>query len=708
MRKFSLEGESVYMRLDGDISSTTEIELLRKQVEYLSHIQAINVRLNQIPSPLPLLDQLVNYAAGILPYGRVIALIIDDEEVSLQFAAINTAIAPRVRQQLESVRINTYLAMNDPTLREWVTGKSVDDQNSASPTILAPFKDLLGIEHFYSLPLTLNLHLIGALIIEIPNGQHITPDDEALLESIALTATFALQNARNQNHTLQKMTEEMNLLYMMQQIDRELNDTIALDTVFNMTLDWALRFSSAHAGFITLYDAENDELGRVFPYGYETGEALERLQDSRITLRVARTREAEILPDVRLDEDTLTAAHNILSQMSVPVMREDQVIAIITLESRKVNAFQDKHLNFALQLANRAAVAIDNARLYTETVREREKLSSILSSLAEVVIVVDPEGHIVMLNPSATSSLQLYQDKSYIGQLFTEVIGFTPLENVYRRARDMNENVTEDLSLPNGRTFHTNAALHKEIGCIIVMQDVTPYKEMDRLKSELIATVSHDLKQPLSVMMGYLDLLQMRNKFNEQSQGFVSNIDRAIRNMRQLIDDLLDMARMESGMELEMIPVSMSEVLNECTEVNRAAADIKNITLSIDFAQNLPHVDGERSRLYQIFNNLIGNAIKYTPPQGEVIFKAEQRGSIIRVMIQDNGIGISPEDQAHVFDRFYRVRRPETDSIEGTGLGLAIVKALIEAHHGKIRVESRLNEGSTFYVTLPVSDYSLF
>ncbi len=694
------------MTLDGGFSLSTENELLRKQVEHLSHIQAINVRLNQIPSPLPLLDQLVNYTAGIMPYRRVIALVIDDGDVELHFAAINTPIPTRLRQQLESIRINIYAGMNDPILLEWVNGKSATHLISTSPTIIAPLIDLIGLKQFYSLPLVINLHLIGALIIEMTDEHLIPSSDQDLLESIALTAAIALQNARHQNHALQKMAEEMNLLYMMEQIDRELNDTIALDTVFNMTLDWALRFSSADVGFITLYDPEIDALGRVFPYGYETGEALERLQDSRITLRVGRTREAEILPDVSLDEDNLTADHNILSQMSVPVLREDQVIAIITLESRKVNAFQDKHLNFALQLANRAAVAIDNARLYTQTVREREKLSSILSSLAEVVIVIDTEGHIVLLNPSATASLQLYQDKNYIGQLFTEVIGFTPLENVYRRARDMNENVTEDLSLPNGRTFHTNATPHRDIGCIIVMQDVTPYKEMDRLKSELIATVSHDLKQPLSVMMGYLDLLQMRNKFTEQSHGFISNINKAIHNMKHLIDDLLDMARIESGMELEMLPVSMSEVLNECTEVNRAAADIKNINLSLNFAQNLPYVDGERSRLYQIFNNLIGNAIKYTPPQGDVFLKAEQRGSIIRITIQDNGIGISPEDQAHVFERFYRVRRPETDSIEGTGLGLAIVKTLIEAHHGKIRLESQLNEGSTFYVTLPVSDYS--
>jgi two-component system phosphate regulon sensor histidine kinase PhoR len=125
--------------------------------------------------------------------------------------------------------------------------------------------------------------------------------------------------------------------------------------------------------------------------------------------------------------------------------------------------------------------------------------------------------------------------------------------------------------------------------------------------------------------------------------------------------------------------------------------------LITDLPSGLPPVRGEHFRLSQIFNNLIGNAVKYTPPSGEVRIIAEERGSTVHVTIQDNGLGISPEDQAHIFDRFYRVRRPETDSIDGTGLGLAIVKTLVEAHDGEIGLESHLGQGSSFYVTFPAA-----
>ena len=138
-----------------------------------------------------------------------------------------------------------------------------------------------------------------------------------------------------------------------------------------------------------------------------------------------------------------------------------------------------------------------------------------------------------------------------------------------------------------------------------------------------------------------------------------------------------------------------------CVESNRAAAIQKNITIDDDLPNARPFVQGDKTRLEQVFNNLIGNAIKYTPPEGHIKVKLEDRGATMRIIVQDNGLGIGPDDQPHVFDRFYRVRRPETESIEGTGLGLAIVKALVEAHQGRIRLESHLGEGSSFHVTLP-------
>jgi signal transduction histidine kinase len=142
--------------------------------------------------------------------------------------------------------------------------------------------------------------------------------------------------------------------------------------------------------------------------------------------------------------------------------------------------------------------------------------------------------------------------------------------------------------------------------------------------------------------------------------------------------------------------------LLECADNIMPAIQMKNMQLIADVPESLLPVRGDRKYLSQIFSNIISNAVKYTPPEGTIRVWVEQRGGGLCVFIHDNGLGISPEDQAHIFDRFYRVRRPETDSIEGTGLGLAIVKRLVELHDGQIGLESRLGEGSTFYITLPI------
>jgi len=194
----------------------------------------------------------------------------------------------------------------------------------------------------------------------------------------------------------------------------------------------------------------------------------------------------------------------------------------------------------------------------------------------------------------------------------------------------------------------------------------------------------------------------MHKKLDSTGINFVDMVRKSIQNMRQLIDDLLDLAKIESGIRLELEPVALHTVIQECLEALQPAASSKNMTITNDTPVTLPAVMADRARLQQVFHNLIGNAVKYTPPEGWVRIAADLQDGSVRVVIQDNGLGISSEDQAHIFERFYRVRRPETDGIEGTGLGLAIVKSLVEAHSGRITLESRLGQGSSFTVFLPV------
>lgn len=690
--------------------TSEDAAVLRARLRRIQRVQEAVIRLSLIHELPALMQELVNLIAQLPVVQRSLLLMVDEDQLGLRFGAISKPLENR--EDIDRLgKAYIQLSSADPhgILNHILNRKPVLADTRATPdSPVCELVSIAGFHRFFGAPLYLQDKLVGILTVELADEGGISAGDQELLMMLAPNLAMLLHKARVYSQTMHTLADKMHEMSIFQQIDNELNDTIALDTVFNMTVDWALRFTNASRASIALFDEETDSLQTMFQYGVHGAVEVPQQDENSITHRVALSGTSEMVPDVTLDRDLFVpSANDILSQMAIPVLREDRVVAVITLESKRLNAFTENHLNFVQNLASRAAVAIDNARLYTESERERIKLSHILGNIADIVIVVGLDERIVLMNQSAIAALQMYSDVDHAGQRFAEAVTFSPLIDLYRRARDGQENMTDELTLPNERVFHTKVNFHAGLGWILVMQDVTPYKEMDKLKSDLIATVSHDLKQPLSVMRGYLDLLQMKNTFNPTSTNFINQIDRAIMNMRQLIDDLLDLARIESGIDLDMEMISLQELLQECIEDNRQAALLKSMTIINELPDDKLPVNGEYARLSQIFTNLIGNAIKYTPPQGEVRVWAERRGVVIRVGVQDNGLGISPEDQAHIFERFYRVRRPETESIDGTGLGLAIVKSLVEAHHGKIRVESYLGQGSTFHVTLPVFDDTL-
>ncbi len=687
-----------------------ELEQVRFERARLKAANEITSKLGKTLDFDRCLGELVDVVISLSRCERALILVSDDLEAGLKFGAINQPLASRETQAaLTAMTIPTYNAEKTPIVTAWLNGEAmqVTSENLTGASSVSQLAQLLESNGFYSIPLTLDSRLVGVVLIDNPPSQApIKEEVRQLLQEIAGRAAIAVHNARLHSKTVRDLADNMHEMNILRQIDRELNDTIELTHVFNMTLDWALRYTGAQAASLALYNQETDSLRTVADIGYDLpSDQLEMLREqygNGIAHRVARSGRSEVIPDVATDTDFIRLLGTTRSEMFVPVMREDRVIAVATVESRKLNGFTDSMLEFVEKLATRAGVAIDNARLYAESEREREKLSHILSNTADVIIVVGPDERIILINQAAISALRLYPQENYIGQVFSEVIANTALFSNYKRAKVVGEGLIEEIQLPNERTFHANITPHEGIGWIIVMHDITPFKEMDQLKSELIATVSHDLKQPLSVMNGYVELLLMQHKFDYQGMTFVDMIRKSIQNMRQLIDDLLDLAKIESGIKLELQPIQLSQVLAECADAIRPSAAGKSMSLSTDFPENLPLITGDRGRLRQIFVNLMSNAVKYTPPEGWVKVKAEERGTTLRVAIQDNGLGIAPEDQAHIFDRFYRVRRPETDSIEGTGLGLAIVKSLVEAHNGQIGLESSLGEGSTFYVTLPV------
>ncbi|MFC1959835.1 ATP-binding protein [Chloroflexota bacterium] len=688
-------------------------EALQLQVETLTNIRNATLAMSATLDQEDLLNNVIDLITSQLNFDRAILLLTNTEQQALTFGAIShPATSTEAQFRLEHLALPLSAKEEFGPLNHWSRGRSVL-QTDVSQIYGKPFGwifALLELETFFSVPLTVGDNLLGVIIVD--NCFTNTPfseESKSLLEALGTSIAMALQNTHLYQLTDEQLNRHVKELDMMRQVDRELMEALSWDRVLNMTLDWALRLTGAHSASLATVDAHKENLQVVAGYGLDLSS--EKINNQPLAFedsfmgKVARTGSPVIVNDVQEHYDQ-TLSQETKSCLAVSIRRYNRVIAVLKLESTHLNYFKPEHLDFAERLANRASVALDNARLFDETQREREKLSSIVARTADVIIVVGFDRRLILLNDAAIATFRLNPHIDYAGQAFDKVFAFTPLAELGQRtlaAPDKGINLVEEITLEEDRYFHTHTSSNEQVGWMIVMHDVTPFKETEQLKNELIATVSHDLKNPLSVINGYVELLDMSNDLNERGLEFMKMIRRSILTMRQLIDDLLDLAHIDAGLDIQTNDLNISAVLEEAVMSLINLADEKRQDVALNVPENLPLITGDEKRLRQIIVNLVSNAIKYTPPQGQVTIAAEPRDDAIIISIKDTGLGISPEDQAQIFERFFRVRRPETDGIEGTGLGLAIVKSLVEAHGGEIGIESRLGEGSTFYFTVPVS-----
>jgi two-component system NtrC family sensor kinase len=236
----------------------------------------------------------------------------------------------------------------------------------------------------------------------------------------------------------------------------------------------------------------------------------------------------------------------------------------------------------------------------------------------------------------------------------------------------------------------------------MVMHDISQLKEVDRLKTNFVANVSQDLRSPLTAIMGYVELLSRAGKLNETQETFVDRIMLSAQSINSEITDLLDLSRIEtSSSEINYDHVLLSTLLNYAIATLEGQLAAKQIDLIVEIEADMPQVWGNAQRLKQMIRNLLDNAMQFTPEQGRIKVTLRADDNLVMLQIEDNGIGISLEDQAHIFDKFYRAETVR-EEYEGAGLGLAIVKSILDRHDGRIWIESEPGNGATFTVLLPV------
>ena len=336
------------------------------------------------------------------------------------------------------------------------------------------------------------------------------------------------------------------------------------------------------------------------------------------------------------------------------------------------------------------------------------RLSTVLEGMVEGVIALDDRERIVLAN-GAAGRLLAFSPSEAQGRPLLEVVRNHAIHELQSTSQSVEQSRRVEIELgdESKRTLAADATFlsgESSARCIIVLQDVTELRRLETMRQEFVANVSHELKTPLSSIKAYAETL-LGGAIDDQQNNtrFVQRIEEQAERLHELILDMLSLARIESGRQaFDIAPVDVTGIVESCLGACEAAADSNGIHLATSEAVPDLQARADEEGVRQILNNLIDNAIKYTPEGGEVVVSASRDGSMALIEVRDTGIGIAAEHLPRVFERFYRVDKARSRELGGTGLGLSIVKHLTQSFGGSVDVESRPGEGTAFTVRLPL------
>ncbi len=396
---------------------------------------------------------------------------------------------------------------------------------------------------------------------------------------------------------------------------------------------------------------------------------------------------------------TITENHT-GSAIIVPMFGRSAEIGFLILIHEQPGYFKSEHQLLLQAIASQAAIALQNVQLYAGMSQERQRMSAILQCAEDAILTFDGNGCLISLNPAGE---KLFADENVrLGHPLTPGSRTGSLIELLEAARVSGHLKTGEIALPDERVFTVLITPIQTDGYVAILHDVTHFKDLERVKNEFISTVSHDLKNPISVITGFTDLLERVGPLNQKQIEYTHRIQSAAENMDGLVRCLLQLTRQEIGTILKKEMVAVTALISEITNDFQPQANAKEQSLHFDIPKEDPWVHADPFQIKQALRNLVGNAIKYTPTGGSISLILETKQDVVFIKVKDTGCGIPPNELPLIFNRFHRGGNEALKGEEGDGLGLAIAKSIIEQHNGKINVESELGKGSCFTFTLPL------
>jgi signal transduction histidine kinase/DNA-binding response OmpR family regulator len=410
-----------------------------------------------------------------------------------------------------------------------------------------------------------------------------------------------------------------------------------------------------------------------------------------------------IIDDARTDARWQGMPSEVIrSAVVVPLYGRHEMLGMLILAHEHDHYFNLDHMLLLQAICSQAAIAVENANLFAGISHEQKRLQALLRSAADAILMFDASDSLTLINPAGERLFTDFETK--LGLPLAHGKGYDALIALLDQTYQAGSPQTGEVAWPDQRIFATLVTPIEDGGHVVTLHDISHFKELERMKNEFIATASHDLKNPIATISGFSHLMAQAGPLTEMQVEFVDRIQSASQNMNELVQSLLQLVQLDlsAGFQKKHDPVKIEDLVLKVVDEYEPQATAKEQSITVEKTATGPIVQGDASQLAQVLRNLVGNAIKYTPHGGRIAITAQVKKENILVDVQDTGFGIPAADLPFIFNRFYRVRSGKASEVEGNGLGLAIVKSITEQHGGQISVESEVNKGTRFSVSLPL------
>lgn len=610
-------------------------------------------------------------------------------------------------------------------------GRWIVLQRSASnvEADVAAYMDCYGAQSTLLMPIIIGNRSFGLVALsETAQGRQFAHEDIETAQALSAHIGVAIRHAQLHSQLQsQRVNEQATLL----KLTRRLLELQQEQEVIQASVEATCEAFDTPYVLLVLAEGDSLQLGEV--RGWETLARREWHKGDGTPIGYAASlgepvTVEDVLFEARFWDASLLRDEHLRSCLIAPMIYGEIVLGAMMVCRRQPRAFSADDVRLFSLLAYQTAVALDRAQLFeyvrahnvtlealvkrrtSEILEQKERTEAILAATGEALIVCDKDGVIEQVN-RAFETQHGYEAEAVRGQPSESIVGF----NLARRA-DFSTSLQPwrgDLQIArrDGNVYDAATTLspvlnssNEVLGIVASLRDISYLKDLDRLKDMFVSNVSHELRTPLANMKLYLHLLT--NGLPERRQQYNATLQREVERLQYLIEDLLSLSRLDTqGTKLLVTDAELNDLVGTLAEDRTPLANNRGLTLDIDLHPELLWVQADARMLIQAVSNLLANAMNYTPPEGRITVRTrpdlEQNEAVISV--SDTGLGMTPEDQSHLFDRFFRGSAARTMNAAGTGLGMPIVHEIMKRHGGSITFESVKGRGSTFYLRLPLA-----